>query len=458
MSRGALITAAVLLALPGAAALAADPPGATPVKDASGAVVGVRVPGYLAYAHPDREALKIGPGEGTPGWSDPKTALLWYGEWNATGALRPSLRLRLPVGERVRLRLTVGGARPVEAEAVGGADGSAVEVAFPEVNVTKTGYARLLLEGVRRSGATFGNVEELRVAGPAAKGARFPWTHHRSAASVHLGYPLPEGIGPVTAFYTEVMAREDPITTYYCAAGWRRGYFGYQVNGPKERRVIFSVWDAGGEPVDPNKVKTEDRVQLLAKGPGVYADRFGNEGTGGHSHLVYPWKTGGTYRFLVTAAPDGPGHAVYSGYFFFPERKGWGLIARFRAPLRPASTDAAPNPDAHLRGLYAFDEDFWGAHGDRRRLAEFGRQWVRTADGRWHELTEARFTHTGRETMARTDFDAGPTGDGSAFFLATGGFVAPRAPLAYGDKLKRRPSAGGPPADLKALLANPPSR
>jgi hypothetical protein len=48
------------------------------------------------------------------------------------------------------------------------------------------------------------------------------------------------------------------------------------------------VWDAGNEAVDRNKVGAENRVVLLAKGDSVVANDFGNEGTGGHSHFVYP--------------------------------------------------------------------------------------------------------------------------------------------------------------------------
>jgi hypothetical protein len=38
-----------------------------------------------------------------------------------------------------------------------------------------------------------------------------------------------------------------------------------------------------------------------------------------------------TYRFLVTAKPEGT-FTTYSGWFFFLERKEWGLIASFRTP------------------------------------------------------------------------------------------------------------------------------
>ena len=181
-----------------------------------------------------------------------------------------------------------------------------------------------------------------------------------------------------------------------------------QVNSPTERRLIFSVWDSGSEAKDRAKVGDDDKVRLLAKGEGVFADSFGNEGTGGHSHLVYNWKTGHTYRFLVAAQPDGTA-TIYSGYFFFPEKHQWGLIARFRAP----------KDGSYLHGLYSFDEDFSSANGQKKRLAEFGPQWIKTADGTWTELTRAVFTHTGKDS--RTDYDAGAIG--SRFYLTGGGFV-----------------------------------
>ena len=58
------------------------------------------------------------------------------------------------------------------------------------------------------------------------------------------------------------------MATYYMACGWHRGYFGMQVNSPTERRIIFSVWDSGGEAVDRSKVgrrKTGSRSSPRAK-------------------------------------------------------------------------------------------------------------------------------------------------------------------------------------------------
>jgi hypothetical protein len=219
------------------------------------------------------------------------------------------------------------------------------------------------------------------------------------------------------------------------ACGFRRGYFGIQVNSPTERRIIFSVWDSGNEAIDRNKVEAENRVQLLAKGDGVFTDSFGNEGTGGHSHLKYMWKTGDTYRFLVTAKPDGT-HTVYTGWFWFPEKKAWGLIASFRAP----------KDGNYLRGLYSFNENFVGSNGDKQRLAEFGNQWIQTSDGKWTELTTARFTHdpTGKED--RKDYDAGTVKANGRFFLSNGGFLP--GTIQYGNTFSR-PVGGKAPTDFR---------
>jgi hypothetical protein len=229
-----------------------------------------------------------------------------------------------------------------------------------------------------------------------------------------------------------VTVKTDPIWSYYEACGFSRGYFGIQVNSLTERRIIFSVWDSGKEPTDRTKVAAEDRVLLVAKGDGVEASDFGNEGTGGHSHLVYPWKTGDTYRFLVFANPE-DSSTVYSGYFYFPERKRWELIASFRAP----------KDGGYLRGLYSFNEDFEGANGQQQRLAEFGNQWIKTAGGDWSELVRARFTHTKNGYTDRLDRGAGVVGE--RFYLSNGGFSP--GSLKYGDEITR-PASGRRPSDI----------
>ena len=388
----------------------------------------LHVPAFTAYSEPDAEALRIGR-RGLTNWTQADEQLVWYGKLNSSGKLRVGVKVRLPALERAKYTLTFG-KRILRGEAVGAANMSPVGVDFGAIDVSEAGYFRFALRGMEKSASTYGNVDELVLSGAAAVGARFNTIEaQRGAPSVHLRYEVPAG-AKVEWFYNEVTGKTDPLWSYYMACGWHRGYFGMQVNSPTERRIIFSVWDSGKEGVDRNKVGDDDKVKLIARGEGVFADSFGNEGTGGHSHLVYNWKTGRTYRFLVSAKPEGTA-TVYSGYFYFPEKRKWGLIARFRAP----------KDGAYLHGLYSFDEDWNSPNGQRKRLAEFGRQWVKTEDGAWTELTHAVFTHTGKES--RTDYDAGAVG--SRFFLRGGGFED--GSVKYRDSVLR-PGSGKPPKDI----------
>lgn len=206
-----------------------------------------------------------------------------------------------------------------------------------------------------------------------------------------------------------------------------------QINSEKERRIIFSVWDSGGEAVNRSKVGDANRVHLVAKGDGVDAGDFGNEGTGGHSHLVFPWKTGEVQKFMVTAKPDEATHTIFSGYYFRPDKKEWMLISSWNAP----------QDGGWLHGLYSFSENFSGSNGQLRRKALFGNQWGKTADGDWVELTTAAFSHDRTGKSDRLDRCAGV--ENGQFFLSQGGFV--EGSTKSGEKFTR-PALNKAPSDL----------
>ncbi len=296
-------------------------------------------------------------------------------------------------------------------------------VEFPE-----KGFYAIQLKAEKKSGSLIADLQTLDLTGPAVEGMHYNPKPRRNAASVHLKYPLPDSVKAI-AFYNEITipAGADLVHSYYMACGFARGYFGIQVNGPSERRVIFSVWDAGNEAIDRNKVADSNKVQLLAKGEDVFADGFGNEGTGGHSHWVYPWKTGVTYGLLVTALPDSASQTtVYTGYFFLPDSKKWKLIASFKAP----------HDGTFLHNLYSFNENFVGLNGQFQRKAYFGNQWIQRKDGSWKELTESMFSYdaTGK-AGDRIDYGGGT--EGEKFYLWNGGFQPANA--RYGDLFRREP-------------------
>jgi hypothetical protein len=384
----------------------------------------LQIPAFTAYAEPGPESIDLPESGPVTGWSNSQTHLVWYGLLRQQGELHIAVRLTIPQGEQVKLGMKFDRQRSLSRTLTG--NGSAQSVDFGPVNVDKTGKHKFDLTGIQRTGATFGSIASLQLSGPAAVNALFNTTSQRGAPSVHLTYDEPKD-SQIEWFYNEVTVKKDPIWSYYEACGFTRGYFGIQVNSPTERRIIFSVWDAGSEHDERDNVNSPNRVQLLAKGPGVFAGDFGHEGTGGHSHLVYPWKTGKTYRFLLHAQPEGS-TTVYTAYFYFPEKHGWGMIASFRAP----------KDGNYLHHLYSFNEDFSGANGQMERLADFGNQWVRTTNGQWHELTKAKFTHTAiGKYKERLDRGAGVAGD--RFYLINGGFI--QQPIQYGDRIER-PSTG----------------
>ena len=392
------------------------------------------IPGCTAYGAPDFDAIRLSRERGVVGWGDAAQAVLWFGELKQAGKLNVSLKVdfKTPASAEnsVRFKLTVAGK-----SAEGTASGSGpVVFRFGRFDIPAAGYQKFTLE----SSNPAGDITALILDGPAAEGAHFNTDPRRNAASVHLAYPIPDK-AEVQAFYCEATGVEEPVYTYYMATGFARGYFGMQVNGPDERRIIFSVWDAaeGGDARDRSTVKEENHTKLLAKGEGVHASVFGNEGTGGHSHLKYMWKTGEAQKFVVMVKPDGTS-TDYSGYWFHPEKKAWTLLARFRAP----------KDGKYLRGLYSFSENFGGSNGHLLRKAKFGNQWIQTKDGQWTELLKASFSHDGTGKAARLDRFMGVE-DGQ-FFLSHGGFVT--GFTKYGE-LFTRPSAGKAP--VINLPANP---
>jgi hypothetical protein len=396
----------------------------------------LRVPAFTAYLDPDPRGARVSESAGVGRWDDPANTVSWFGELKHTGTVSGAVSVKLPDNVASKLRLTVAGTSH-DVVAKGKGD-QPVEVSFGEFTIPETGYRKFTLSSLNPAGVSAGNIQALVLGGPAVESAHFNLKPRRNAASVHLMYPVPEG-AKVEAFYCEATAVEEPLWTFYMACGWHRGYFGMQINSPTERRIIFSVWDSGNEAVSRTKVAAEDRVTLIAKGDGVYSGDFGNEGTGGHSHLKFPWKTGEKQRFLITAKAVDATHTVYSGHYFHPDSHRWMLISSWRAP----------KDGGLLRGLHSFSENFGGDNGHLRRKALYGNQWIRLTDGQWTELATAKFSHDATGKADRLDRFMGV--ENGQFFLSHGGFVPGSTP--FGEAFTR-PALGVPPADVPAPDGN----
>ena len=382
----------------------------------------VVVPAFTAYAEPDVHAVRRADDGSVRAWQG---TLLWYGWFERGGSLQVTPALG-DVAPGTRLEFACGTSK------------GEVDATRPDVQVALVvpGRGYHAIRAVCKAGKP-PVLRSLGLGGPAAAGCRFGDVERRNAASVHLGYQVPEdAAGDLEWFHCTLTPRTDPLWSYYMATGWNRGYFGMQVNSPTERRLIFSVWDSGNEAVDRSKVAPDDLVQLVAKGTGVHASGFGNEGTGGHSHLVHPWRLGESRSFLVHAQADGT-HTTYSGWWLDPEEGVWHLIASFRAP----------KDGRLLRGLYSFNENFAGENGHLERHCDFGDTWVRTRAGTWVELTTARFTHDSHGERQRLDRSGAVVG--KRFELRNGGFVEPAGKAGvrgYGDPLQREPTKALPKA------------
>ncbi|WP_443945456.1 DUF3472 domain-containing protein [Pedobacter sp. AW1-32] len=290
--------------------------------------------------------------------------------------------------------------------------------------IKDTGYVALKIKGLEKTGSSFPSISAIQVSGTAIdqntayvkdnKGNFFYWG--RRGPSVHLNYLQPENI-QAEWYYNEVTVpvENDVIGSYFMANGFAEGYFGMQVNGPNERRILFSVWSPFATD-DPKSIPDSLKIKMIKKGQGVQAGEFGNEGAGGQSYLKYSWKAGSTYKFLLHGKPDldaADSSTTYTAYFFAPELNEWKLIAQFKRP----------KTKTYLKRFHSFLENFSPVQGDLSRKVWFDNQWICDDLGNWVALTTARFTtdNTGVKGY-RMDFSGGI--DNGHFFLRNCGFFS----------------------------------
>jgi FKBP-type peptidyl-prolyl cis-trans isomerase len=388
--------------------------------------------GYAVPAEKEEESL-FQQGKGVQNWVDLNQEIHYFFHLAQSGKLTIALSVKnADAGsiinieiENKNFRLAVPKSEDFQKKIIG------------TIDIKDSGFFSIKIKGLKKGGNIIADIAAIELSGTAANGIHFNKKNRRNAASVHLRYPISDTTRLIS-FYNEITIPEnaDFVHSYYMSNGFSRGYFGIQVNSENERRVIFSVWDAGNEAVKRSKVADSNKVKLLAKGEGVFADDFGNEGTGGHSHWVYNWKAGVTYKMLVTALTDSAAQTTtYTGYFFLPEQQKWKLIATFRAPK-----DGKP-----LRNLYSFNENFVGVNGQLQRYAYFGNQWGQRENGTWVELTESHFSYdaTGK-AGDRIDYGGGM--EGGMFYLWNGGFKP--ATAKFGDTFFRPVKNLKPTIDL----------
>jgi hypothetical protein len=378
---------------------------------------------------------RIPANDGIRNWSDPGQQIRTYFWVGATGSLELRLNAAVASGTS-RIRCSMG----QERKEVALSNTVPALISAGTFTVKQPGYHVLELQGLSKSDATFAAITALELSGAACSGEvhfiKDDFHFGRRGPSVHLGYRLPKEARDLCWFYNEVRVPvgQDALGTYCMANGFGEGYCGMQVNSAKERRILFSVWSPFHTD-DPKSIPESERVVLLKKGKEVRAQAFGGEGSGGQSYLIYPWKAGTVYRFLLHGEPAGDGTTVYTAYFYPPEEGKWLLLASFKRP----------KTDTYLTRWHSFLENFSPDAGAITREGNYANQWARDKSGRWFEAAEAVFTadataHKG----ARLDYTGGTTADGRFFLRNCDFFSDRRAP---GTVLTRPPS-GQPAPDI----------
>ncbi|MBF9252707.1 DUF3472 domain-containing protein [Pontibacter sp. 172403-2] len=382
---------------------------------------------------------------GLTDWTDAASVISIYFKVAHPGTADLYLRLKAPDGKS-KLSIKVAG----QAFSVTASGAMYDTVKVGKVKFEKPGYVKVDIQGLRKTGNSFGQISDLILAGA-------PVTNHlafvkdngsnrfhfgRRGPSVHLNYPQPGDFAKNTEWFyneVEVPKGEDVIGSYFQVNGFAFGYFGIQVNSETERRILFSVWSPFNTD-DPKSIPDSLRIRLLKKGEGVYTGEFGNEGSGGQSYLKYNWKAGTRYAFLLRAQPSPAANTtVFTAYFKNPGTGHWQLIASFQRP----------QTNSGLTRLYSFLENFIPEAGYKERHVYFTNQWLRSFDGRWQPVTTATFTADDIARRGqRLDYDGGVKG--AFFYLRNCGFFDDNRKI--GTTLTREPDMTSPPAiDFETL-------
>ena len=392
--------------------------------------------GYL-YPANERDTVTVIDSLGLSAWSNPAQSIRVYFYPTQTGILNLSLRLHSPTeGAELEVSDQQGQKRvriPVPKSTEN------IDLPVGSFMIDSGGYHYFEISGIRKSGTFFPGIQSVVLSGATAATIQYNTSDYRGAASTHLRYQAPVDSG-IAWFYTEVNIPpgRDADNAYYETNGFADGYMGIQVNSPTERRIIFSVW-SNFKTDDPKQIPADYAVRLLKKGSdSVVAEDFGNEGSGGHSHLVFPWKNGTTYKLLVGAKVAGD-HTIFSGYYYDEQTSSGNLLAQW---------DKSKTGGRLLSRMYAFVENF-GPNGNDYFEGRYGNQWVYTTAGHWMEITRCQFTTTASsDKHPRYDYGAGIAGNW--FYMFTGGFKKMNNLLPK-SMLERRPGQKAPEIDFNRL-------
>ncbi len=217
-----------------------------------------------------------------------------------------------------------------------------------------------------------------------------------TAHAQHLWWNL-EGQRHATCLYGEITVLATAPHIYYCGANWHPGepaggYCGIQHNSETERRTIFSISDTSPK-LHPD---------VTAADTHTVHNRFGGEGTGAHTHMIWDWNVGETFQFFVKKMPGKTPDTTDTHYYLYDRiRKKWLHSATITNPNGGKQSVATIGG-----GLNSFLENFGGRGRARPKLALY-RLWLGSTpdtmacltkaggDGTWGSLHDAYFLAEG---------------------------------------------------------------
>jgi len=180
--------------------------------------------------------------QGIKNWNDEKVSFDTYVRMTDTGNVKVQLKARN--NSFSQLKLEING--KANAFTIKSSDYSWYDAG--EWKITDTGYIKLHLSALLKTGSLIGEVSDFRLSGTAINSKTafvqndsdhfFYWG--RRGPSVHLNYPFADSI-KATWFYNEVLVPEsqDVIVSYYMAIGFADGYLVSRLT-PKLKEGFYS--------------------------------------------------------------------------------------------------------------------------------------------------------------------------------------------------------------------------
>ena len=225
------------------------------------------------------------------------------------------------------------------------------------------------------------------------------------AQAQHLWWNL-EGQKEATCLYGEITVLATQPAIYYCGANWHPGepaggYCGIQHNSRSERRTIFSVWDTTKD-LHPKVTEADSRTSF---------NRFGGEGEGAHTHMIWDWKAEQKFQFFVQKQPGAKPDTTDTRYYVYDRaNKKWLHAATITSP-----NGGKKSVGTLGGGLNSFLENFEGKDRDMPKLALY-RLWLgkniasmklltrSRGDGIWGQLRDSYFLAEGSQEKLNAVF------------------------------------------------------